>query len=183
MLEKFEEEFISLLRERADIITKRRCRDDEDDLSTFFGPLPSPPLKEANEVDVLGRTVPQLDLMKEQRDRRVARVERRLRRSRCTEEEEGYSTDSSLVSADSDAYTAALQSLISRKTEVLADVQAEEFHDPGKGRWGKWRENYSESYLGAWGGLGVVNVWEFWMRLESVGWDCIEVCQHFSQID
>jgi GC-rich sequence DNA-binding factor len=68
-----------------------------------------------------------------------------------------------------------MQDLDSRKKAVLADVKAAEFRDPGKGRWSVWREKYSDSYVGAWGGLGVVSVWEFWVRLECVGWDCVEV--------
>ncbi|KAF8876407.1 hypothetical protein BD779DRAFT_1475660 [Infundibulicybe gibba] len=30
-----------------------------------------------------------------------------------------------------------------------------------------------ESYANAWVGLGVVSIWEFWVRLEVVGWDCL----------
>jgi len=186
MLERLEEEQISLLRERADMASNRRRQDDEDDLSSFLGTLPSTSSTESEEVDELGRTVPKLDEAQQRRERRVARTARRqLRSSRRSrtgqredtkeEEEEGYSTDSSLAPADANAYNAALQSLSTRRKEVLSDVRAEEFREPGKGRWSVWREKYSDSYIGAWGGLGVVGVWEFWMRLESVGWDCIEV--------
>jgi GC-rich sequence DNA-binding factor len=91
------------------------------------------------------------------------------------EEEEGFSTDSSLPLAEASDYTNALKSLAVRTKDVLADVRAEEFRDPGKGRWSIWREKYADSYVGAWGGLGVVGVWEFWVRLEMVGWDCVEV--------
>jgi hypothetical protein len=40
-------------------------------------------------------------------------------------------------------------------------------------------EQYSDSYVGPWGGLSVVSVWEFWVRLEIVGWDFIKVCLTF----
>lgn len=187
MVERLEEEHLSLLRERADMTTNRRRQDDEDDLTSFLGPLPSTSSTESEEVDDLGRTVPKPDEAQQRRERRVARTARRqLRSSRRSrtgpknddgkeKEEEGYSTDSSLAPADANAYNAALQSLTTRRKEVLSDVRAEEFREPGKGRWSIWREKYSDSYIGAWGGLGVVGVWEFWMRLESVGWDCIEV--------
>ena len=175
------------------MILKRRRQDDEDDLSAFLGPLPYTGSAEPEEVDELGRTISKPDEAQQRRERRVARAARRQlrcsRRSRTdsegvggkvkVKEEEGYSTDSSLALADADAYTTALQSVAAGKKEVLADVRAEEFRDPGKGRWGTWREKYSDSYVGAWGGLGVVSVWEFWMRLESVGWDCIEVFHLF----
>ena len=165
------------------MISKRRRDDDADDLATFFGPLPTPLETESDieQTDGLGMTIPKPNSADEQRQRRVSRVARRqLRSSKRTkavevEEEEGYSTDSSLAPHDASAYSSALQSLASRKKEVLVDVRAEEFRDPGKGKWSVWRERYSDSYVGAWGGLGVVSVWEFWVRLEGVGWDCIEV--------
>lgn len=165
------------------MISKRRRQDDEDDLSVFLGSLPPSSSTDPEEVDELGRAVQKPNETQLRRERRVARTARRqLRSSRRTpgegneEEEEGYSTDSSLAPADAKSYQAALQSIAVGKKEVLADVRAEEFRDPGKGRWSTWREKFTDSYVGAWGGLGVVSVWEFWVRLESVGWDCIGVC-------
>jgi len=178
MLERLEEKFTSLLTERATMVAKRRSQDDGDDLSIFLGPtpIPSSSLDDTDEVDDFGRAISKPDPLQERRKRRVARVARRqLRSSRQTGEEEGFSTDSSLAPSDANAYSAALQSLTRKKKEILSDVGAEEFRDPGKGRWRTWRESYSDSYIGAWGGLGVVSVWEFWMRLESVGWNCIDV--------
>ncbi|KAG6891529.1 hypothetical protein C0992_005064 [Termitomyces sp. T32_za158] len=177
LLEKLEEEHISLIQERFDMINQRRRLDDEDDLSTIFGPLPSPPEPEPEpeETDELGRVVPRPSPAAQKRERREAREKRRAARPRKkTEEEEGYSTDSELAPHDQSAYRDALKSLKTRTNDVLADVKAAEFIDPAKGRWGTWRSKYTESYVGAWGGLGVVSVWEFWVRLESIGWDCIE---------
>jgi len=175
MLERLEEEYISLLTERAEMVAMRRNQDDEDDLSIFLGPIPiqSSSLENADEIEEIGGATSKLDSLQERRNRRVARQQ--LRSTCLTGEEEGFSTDSSLAPSDANAYAAALQSLTRKKKEILSDVGAEEFRDPGKGRWRAWRENYSDSYIGAWGGLGVVNVWEFWMRLESVGWNCIDV--------
>ena len=163
------------------MISKRRRDDDDDDLATFFGPLPVPLETESDmeQTDELGRITPKPNPADEQRQRRVSRVARRQlrssKRTKAVEVEDGYSTDSSLAPHDASAYSSALQSLSSRKKEVLADVRAEEFRDPGKGKWSVWREKYSDSYVGAWGGLGVVSVWEFWVRLEGAGWNCIEV--------
>ncbi|KAG6878518.1 hypothetical protein C0993_005449, partial [Termitomyces sp. T159_Od127] len=175
LLEKLEEEHVSLIQERFDMVNKRRRLDDEDDLSTIFGALPSPPEPEAEETDELGRAVPRPSPAAQKRERREARERRRAaRKPRKTEEEEGYSTDSELAPHDQSAYRDALAALRARTDDVLADVKAAEFIDPAKGRWGAWRARYTESYVGAWGGLGVVSVWEFWVRLESAGWDCIE---------
>lgn len=178
MLEKLEEERLSLLRERYDLRRQRRQAEDNDDLSWLFGPLPQPPNSDPQEIDELGRDVPRPTFPVLRHERRMARLERRrtrLERQKVEEGEEGYSTDSSLAPHDQQAYSLAMESLASRKKEVLADVRAEEFRDPGKGRWSAWREKYADSYINAWGGLGVVSVWEFWVRLEVVRWDCIEV--------
>ncbi|PPQ72250.1 hypothetical protein CVT26_006977, partial [Gymnopilus dilepis] len=180
LLEELEKEHYSLLKEKHDMIAKRRQEDNEDDLATFIGPIPFQPSTDPEEVDENGDIIPKPDPAQEQRERRTARVARRqIRSSRrqqrpAGEEEEGYSTDSSLAPEDTSAYAEAIQSLKTRRKEVLADVKAEEFRDPGKGRWSTWREKYSDSYISAWGGLGVVSVWEFWVRLELVTWDCIE---------
>ncbi|KAF8887184.1 nineteen complex-related protein 2-domain-containing protein [Infundibulicybe gibba] len=183
LLEKLEDEHISLLKERSGIIAKRRRAEDEDDLSVVYGPLPMPekPQEQMEERDEWGNLIPRPTPAVLRRERQIARAARRQRRQAQTyainqDDQEGYSTDSSLDDIDATAYTTALESLALRKKEVLADVRAEEFRNPGKGRWGAWRDKYNESYVGAWGGLGVVSVWEFWMRLEVVGWDCIEVC-------
>lgn len=156
------------------MISKRRRDDDDDDLATFFGPLPAPLETESD----MGQTA-KPNPADEQGQRRVSRVARRQlrssKRAKAVEVEDGYSTDSSLTPHDASAYSSALQSLASRKKEVLADVRAEEFRDPGKGKWSVWREKYTDSYVGAWGGLGVVSVWEFWVRLEGAGRNFIEV--------
>lgn len=178
LLEQLEEEHISLLRERSAIITQRRNTDDEDDLTIILGTTPTPTTAEpeAEETDELGRVIPKASPVVLRRARRDARTHRRqLRIPQKSEEEEGYSTDASLPPHEASDYKSALKSLASRTKDVLADVRAEEFRDPGKGRWHAWRENYADSYVGAWGGLGVVSVWEFWVRLELIGWDCVEV--------
>ncbi|KAF7298985.1 GC-rich sequence DNA-binding factor-like protein [Mycena indigotica] len=165
-LEKLEDEHISLLKERHDMIKQRRQADDEDDLCTFLG-ITQPPAEE--ETDDLGRVIPKPTPA----SRRAARLARH-RRHHPNEDEEGYSTDASLAADDKQSYSNAITSLTERTGKILSDVRAEEFHDPGKGRWSDWREQYAESYVGAWGGLGVVSVWEFWVRLEMIGWDIIK---------
>jgi len=135
---------------------------------------------EPEEVDELGRTTIKPNAAALRRERRLARIQRRRIRQakrQIEESEDGYSTDSSLPPSDGQAYSEAIEFLDSQRQEVLADVRAEEFHDPGKGRWKIWRERYTDSYVNAWGSLGVVGVWEFWARLEMLGWDCIQVSQ------
>ncbi|KIY45206.1 hypothetical protein FISHEDRAFT_67141 [Fistulina hepatica ATCC 64428] len=170
LLERLEDEHISLLKERREMIDKRRHDDDDDDLTAFLGPLPLPP--DAETVDDMGRDV-SAKLAAERITRRTARAARHSQQQ-STNTEEGYDTDAALPPHDAADYQEAISSLRRRRKDVLADVKAEEFRDPGKGRWKVWRERYSDSYVGAWGGLGVVSVWEFWARLELVGWDCIE---------
>jgi GC-rich sequence DNA-binding factor len=160
------------------MVDQRRRADDTDDLATFLGPLPVVKLAEpeVEETDELGRVIPRPNPATLKRERREGRIRRRrVRQHKSEEEEEGFSTDSSLLPPDASDYSNAIKSLVLRTKDVLADVRAEEFRDPGKGRWSIWRAKYADSYVGAWGGLGVVGVWEFWVRLEMVGWDCVEV--------
>ena len=81
------------------MITKRRTSDDEDDLSLFLGSLPTPPRTESEETDELGRAIPQANSPVARRDRLAARQARRLRRRAtklASQEDDGFSTDSSL---------------------------------------------------------------------------------------
>lgn len=164
------------------MISQRRRADDEDDLSLFLGFLPNPPQPDIAEVDELGRTVPGANPAVVRRDRITARAVRRSRRHATStpwnqeDAEEGYSTDSSLPPSDQVDLGKALHELSTSARDILSDVRAEEFKNPsvGLGKWfGKWREKFRDIYTGAWGGLGLVGAWEFWVRLEIVGWNPI----------
>jgi GC-rich sequence DNA-binding factor len=160
------------------MISKRRQADDEDDLVTFMGSLPTAEKPEP-EVDELGSVNPLVKSAAARRNRRLARITRRMRRGTHGQaEDEGYSTDSSLSPSDAADYSTAMQKLAVDGEGILADVKAEDFIDPRLGmvKWFReWRNRYEESYTRAWGGLGLVVVWEFWMRLELLGWDPIDV--------
>lgn len=159
------------------MVAKRRLQDDEDDLATFLGPMPEPAQPESDELDELGRVIPRQNSVVARRERQASRVTRRGRRP-ATQEEEGYSTDATLPPSDASDFQTAISKLATRVQNVLEDVRSDEFKDPslGVGKWfGEWREQYSESYTGAYGGLGMVSAWEFWVRLEIVGWDPMEV--------
>jgi len=177
-----EDEHISLLKERAGIISKRRQLDDEDDITLFLG-VPPPP-SQPEQLDELGRVIPsQNNIAAIRSSRRSARGSRRiLRRTqnqlRQPEAEDGYSTDGSLPPADADDFRVAVKRLEVDKDNILSDVRAEDFRNPeaGLARWfGEWRATYEDSYIGAWGGLGLVAAWEFWARLEMVVWDPLAV--------
>ncbi|KAI0373663.1 GCFC-domain-containing protein [Pilatotrama ljubarskyi] len=180
-LEKLEDEHISIIKERADMIAQRRKAEDEDDLTLFFGTPPQLQPK-PDEVDDLGRTIPSANSAASRADRMAAREARRLRRratnqQKKEEEEEGYSTDAELPPSDADDYRAAMGKLVADAKEIMADVKAEEFRDPsvGLGKWfGEWRAKFDDIYRGAWGGLGMVSAWEFWARLEVLGWNPLE---------
>ncbi len=160
------------------MISKRRTADSEDDLSLFLGTLPS---QQSEEIDEIGRLVYNVNSPSARRDRRAARIARRTgRRARQndSQEDEGYSTDSSLPPSDAADYETAVEKLLLKRRDVLSDVRAKDFQDPGLGlgKWfGEWRDKFGDSYTGAWGGLGMVSGWEFWTRLEIVGWNPLEV--------
>ena len=161
------------------MISKRRRMDDEDDLSLCFGALFTSTMPMTN-TDELGRIAPEENFGTSSRARITARSGRRLlRRARVqTKEEEGYSTDASLPSSDAADFETAMEKLREKGSDILYDVRAKDFKNPelGLGRWfGEWRERFSDSYTGAWGGLGMVGGWEFWTRLEILGWNPLEV--------
>jgi GC-rich sequence DNA-binding factor len=168
------------------MISERRRLDDEDDLSSFLGSLPTSSPPDDEEVDDLGRLVQHANPSAARRDRRAARSTRRLyrrARSQIAVEEEGYSTDSSLPPSDAADYDRAITKISSGAVSILSDVQAKAFKDPNKGigKWfGEWRSKWVDSYTGAWGGLGLVGAWEFWVRLEVVGWNPLEVSGYCS---
>ncbi|KAH7927764.1 hypothetical protein BV22DRAFT_1006330 [Leucogyrophana mollusca] len=182
-LEKLENEHIAMLKERSDMVSQRRCADDADDLSLIFGSPSTAPSSEPEEVDDLGRVVPRTSADSMRRERRAARLIRhqhhqaRSALTRTEEHEDGYSTDSSLPPSDAADYQTAMRRIATDGQGVLSDVRAEEFKDPSLGlsKWfGEWRSRFGDSYTGAWGGLGLIGAWEFWVRLELLGWNPLE---------
>lgn len=169
------------------MLTQRRRDEDEDDLSFFFGTLPVEPREE--QTDELGRVISQAHPEAARRDRRNARILRRNRRTTKSshhQEEEGYSTDSSLPPSDAADYDLAIQKLLAKGKDILSDVRAKDFQNPklGLGKWfSEWRERFGDSYTGAWGGLGMISAWEFWTRLEMLGWNALEVSLCIKPID
>ncbi|KAI0693217.1 nineteen complex-related protein 2-domain-containing protein [Cytidiella melzeri] len=178
-LEKLEDEHISLLQERSDMINRRRSIDDQDDLAIFLGTLPTPS-QQVEETDELRRVKLPANPAAGRRERMSARNARRMsRRAKQNKQEfeEGFSTDSSLPPSDAADFDAAIEKLLDKRKDVLSDVRAKDFKDPGAGlsKWfGEWRERFGDIYTGAWGGLGMVGAWEFWTRLEIVGWNPLE---------
>ncbi|KAI1794968.1 GCFC-domain-containing protein [Ganoderma leucocontextum] len=174
-LEKLEDEHVSLAKERAEMIAQRRRAEDTDDLALFLGTPPSLQPPPSEEVDDLGRTIPSANSPAARANRASARDARRVHRraanqQRKQDEEQGYSTDASLPPADADDYRAAMGRLLADAKDIMADVKADEFKDPSR----EWRTKFADVYTGAWGGLGMVGAWEFWVRLEILGWNPLE---------
>ena len=173
---------MSILKQRAEAISQSRRDDDDSDLALVYGSPPEPPAEE--ELDELGRIVPRANPAALRKERRAARVARRHRRqlrkgvSEVDDRDEGYSTDSSLPPSDDQDYRTVIERITSGGEDILSDVQVVEFKDPNLGlaKWfGEWRDRYGDSYTGAWGGLGLIGAWEFWVRLELLGWNPLEV--------
>lgn len=153
------------------MIQKRRNEDDEDDLSLCLGTIPTP--SRSDEVDDMGRIIPHQNQIALRRERMHSRALRRSRRVHSGEDE-GYSTDSSLLASDQTDYETATSKLADDTELLLGDVRSDDFKNPtvGVARWfGNWRDTYSDSYTDAFGGLGMVSAWEFWVRLEMLAWD------------
>ena len=136
-------------------------------------------------MDELGRSRnrndeagPSSGVRRARRSDREARRVRRRARARRPPEEDGFSTDASLGETDAADYAASQAVLDRRVVGLLDDVKAEEFRDPEKGlavRFGGWREYYQEEYVNAFGGLAMVQAWEFWARGEMVSWEPLRV--------
>lgn len=156
-----------MLREKFDIVARRRKAEDEDDVSLFLGHIPQPASEEPPKSP--------------RQERSASRLIRRIQRRQVgvgLAAEEGFSTDSSLSSDQEEDYQLAITKLKEKAESVLSDVRAGEFRDPSKGlgKWfGEWRDKYEDVYVGAWGGLGLVGAWEFWARLEIIGWNPFQV--------
>lgn len=155
------------------MVVQRGVDDDSDDLVLCLRPLGDAPMSgpaPAVPADAEVRRV-----------RRTARADRRARRRGIVSapaDEDGFSTDSDLEDAIVDDYTAAQHDLERRTHALLEDVRAEDFRDPQKGlavRFADWRARYPDEYNGAFGGLALVQAWEFWARGEMVGWDPLRV--------
>jgi GC-rich sequence DNA-binding factor len=180
-VEQLEEEHVSILKERRDMIFARRQAENEDDLSLFLGSLPVAPHEAPEELDNMGRITPRFNAEATRGDRYTARANRRALRQKNgqqSQDEEGYSTDATLPPSDTADYLAALQQLSRKRGKILSDVKVDEFKAPSLGigiRFAGWRERFADSYIGAWGGLGLVGAWEFWARLELLGWNPFEV--------
>jgi GC-rich sequence DNA-binding factor len=156
-----------LLKEKFDMVAGRRKAEDEDDLSLFLGYIPQ-----------LASEEPPKSSRQERSAARLIRRTQRRQVGAALAAEEGFSTDSSLSSDQEDDFQLAITKLKEKAEGVLSDVRAGEFRDPsqGLGKWfGEWKEKYEDIYVGAWGGLGLVGAWEFWARLEIVGWNPFQV--------
>jgi GC-rich sequence DNA-binding factor len=171
------------------MIASRRREDDADDLALVFGDPPPPSLDAVKERDDFGRILPQMNPAVSRRERQAVRAARRSRRTsrssgtKDIEAEEGYSTDSSLSPSDAADYNTATNKIVVNGKGVLADVHAVAFKDPsqGLGKWfSEWRNQYRYTYISAWGGMGLVSAWEFWVRLEMLGWNPLEVIRDSS---
>jgi GC-rich sequence DNA-binding factor len=182
VLQKIEKDMMLHYKERHDIYTKRRLQDDADDLALCVGIVAPTEADEEEEVDELGRTRRKVDesgaysgVRRARREERAARRQRRnARKPTSRTEEDGYSTDSSLGEGDAEDYQMAQAALQARVQALSSDVKAEDFRDPELGlavRFGGWRKQYEDEYSNAYGGLAMVQGWEYWARQEMVGWE------------
>lgn len=174
---------MSHYKERQATFAKRLHDDDSDDLALCIGTVSWSSLEpDEPEVDELGRTIRRVDesgpysgvRRQRRQDRLARRASRRTRRPIPVDHEDGFSTDSSLGPGDAEDYEMALDSLRTRVKALEDDIKAEDFIHPQLGlavRFGGWRERYPEEYNNAYGGLAMVQGWEYWARKEMVGWE------------
>lgn len=200
-LEKIEAEYLSIQRERCSIVSQRRYADDADDVSLFTGaPIPStfrpPPPSDAPhpaEGDLASQEdtaeSPQ-DLAPRSRARATRRDARSARHSTPSTssapssaypdpiDSPGYASDTALSPPQRADLSAALTAQQDALASLFADVKAPDFRDPNLGiraRFEEWRERFRDEYDMTFAGLSLVQVWEFWARVEMAAWNPFEV--------
>lgn len=168
-----------IVQERSQSTNKRRADDDNDDLALCMGvAAPKEGEQKVDERDATRVAGASSGVRRSRREQRESRRSKRIARKANTGDDEGYSTDSTLADADAEDYAAAQNRLAHRTYALLDDVKAEDFRDPEKGlavRFGGWRKRDEEEYVNAFGGLALVQAWEFWARGEMVGWEPLRV--------
>ncbi|KGB78044.2 GC-rich sequence DNA-binding factor [Cryptococcus deuterogattii R265] len=174
-LEEIEADALHIVQERSQSTNKRRADDDNDDLALCMGvAAPKEGEQKVDERDATRVAGASSGVRRSRREQRESRRSKRIARKANTGDDEGYSTDSTLADADAEDYAAAQNRLAHRTYALLDDVKAEDFRDPEKGlavRFGGWRKRDEEEYVNAFGGLALVQAWEFWARGEMVGWE------------
>lgn len=84
----------------------------------------------------------------------------------------------SLTPNEKGDYDNAKQGINGDVKRLFEDVKASAFLDPSgvlEEKFSKWRKAFGDDYLRAWAPLGMVSVWEFWTKVEMVGWDALRV--------
>jgi GC-rich sequence DNA-binding factor len=197
MLEKLEKDNLAIQKQRYDIIYKRRLEDMADQVSLFTGQdviTPSvnnkPSAGDADDIDGIEAGTSRLVVAPRSSARESRRLQKVARREKLNqmgpEVEEGLSTDDDLDPDDMEEMHLAISELHVGLNRLLDDVKAEEFLTPdfvsrGGGRKGikesfeEWRRRFKDDYEKAWGGLGLMNVLEFWARKEMGGWNPLRV--------
>jgi GC-rich sequence DNA-binding factor len=164
------------------MINKRRMEDNEDDLVLLYG-VPADMQDAEQQIDELGRVIPSSTAPQSavRRERRQERARRYLGSSGkdMQASEQGYATDSELYPSDAADFEEAVNVLKKKvQAEIFQDVKAKAFRDPKHGIavWFKdWKDKYPDIYQSAFGGMGLVQAWEFWARVELIGWIPLDV--------
>jgi GC-rich sequence DNA-binding factor len=164
------------------MINKRRMEDNEDDLVLLYG-VPADMQDGEHQIDELGRVIPSSTAPQSavRRERRQERARRHLGDSEndMQTSEEGYATDSELSPSDAADFEQAINVLKKKvQADIFQDVKAKAFRDPKHGIavWFKeWKDKYPDIYQSAFGGMGLVQAWEFWARVELIGWIPLDV--------
>jgi len=201
-LEEIEKGYLDLLKEKYEIVEKRRFENDSDDVSLFTGvclPITKKSLRrrrrqrtrrtEGEDVE-MEQAEEEGEEGEDSNPRSVNRTTRRIERQKRyderdrnnrgegEEEDLGYFTDSSLSLSQSQDLSLALSSLESSLKSLFKDVLNDDFRDPNLGirdKFLEWKKLWKEEYEMLFGSLGLVGVWEFWARVEMSNWNPFQV--------
>lgn len=179
-MEAIEKDNVFAVSSRSDLVRRRRLEDLSDDLALCLGVLTPPESSSALEVDELGREIPSPDAASSLPALSNVRTSRRAAKDARLGNLNPDDSDSSLSPSDESDYQSALSTLSTARQSLLSDVLSPDFHSPFSSplglaaRFAKWRSLHAEEYDGAFGGLAMVQAWEFWARCELIGWQPLE---------
>lgn len=178
-LEEIEADWKGVLVERAEMVERAMITTMTDKVCLFHG-IPSQGLQPTNDTNENGNSERKVEL-DPAADGDALSQTRETRRGAAS----SFNT-AELNPSDAAAFEIAQKDIQRRLRQLVDDVKAPEFTDPGVrldlklhpsslvARFNQWKKLYPEEYASAWGGLTLAGIWDFWIRKDLCGWDFVK---------
>ncbi|KAI8140281.1 nineteen complex-related protein 2-domain-containing protein [Fennellomyces sp. T-0311] len=170
-LEALEQEAHDIIATKYDVVTKRRWRDDLDDLHEF-AKVPEQPQDE--EMDEFGRGEEMRNSDSVRQRRKIERQQRIAAQDGLADiQEQGLWTDDEMPEEWDAQRDQKLDNITSGKVEEMLEDVGEEFGslEMVKNKFEAWKTNFFDDYSKAFGSLSLPGAFEFYVRCELVTWN------------